>query len=104
MIHATMQMASRQQRVGRQDLSKREGQNADPMDNAPVDLADGLLTCAIKDARQSQDRALQQEALAWLWICCPDVADDLRLPALAATEIQSDVTGYFRRYAAFSFS
>ncbi len=104
MIHGTMQVAGYQQKAGRQDLNRREDQHSDPMDKANFDLADGLLTRAIRDARQSQDRTLQQEALAWLWICCPDVADDLRLPALAASEIQRDVTGYFRRYSAFSFS
>lgn len=104
MLHGTMQIAGHQSTIGRQERSKQADQNADPMDKANFDLADGLLTCAIKDARQCKDRVLQQEALAWLWICCPDVADDLRLPTLAASEIPHDVAGYFRRYSAFSFS
>lgn len=61
---------------------------------------DGLLQQAIADARQSQDRALQQEALAWLWICCPDVADDLHLPRPNLRKAQFAVVAYADRYAA----
>ncbi len=114
MIHETMRMADHKQTVGQQDLVrhdlvkkdlvKQEHQESDPLDKANCDLADGLLTRAIKDARQSQDRTLQQEALAWLWVCCPDVADDLRLPALKPSEIQPDVMEYLQRYSALSFS
>ena len=109
MIYEAIRVASPKQTVGQADLVRRdkikpERQQPDPLDRANCDLGDGLLTCAIKHARQSQDRVLQQEALAWLWVCCPDVADDLRLPMLEASEIQLDVTSYFQRYAVLNFS
>ena len=37
---------------------------------------------AIYDAHQSESLPLQQEALEWLWVCCPDIAEDLELPEL----------------------
>jgi hypothetical protein len=46
----------------------------------PEELMDTMIVRAIEDALQGQDIALQQEARAWLWICCPDVADQLDLP------------------------
>ncbi|HRW06807.1 MAG TPA: hypothetical protein P5121_17005 [Caldilineaceae bacterium] len=39
-----------------------------------------MITQAIEDACQCCDMRLRAEALAWLWICCPDVADQLTLP------------------------
>lgn len=61
---------------------------------------DGMLQQAIADARQSQDAALQQEAISWLWVCCPDVADELRLPRPKALRTGHAVVDYARRYAA----
>lgn len=69
-----------------------------PLDRGHV--MDGMLQQAIADARQSHDRALQQEALAWLWICCPDVADDLHLPRPNLLKAQFAVVAYADRYAA----
>lgn len=37
---------------------------------------------AIRDATQTADPALQQEAASWLWICCPDIAEQVELPEL----------------------
>jgi hypothetical protein len=53
---------------------------------------------AIRDATQTADPALQQEAASWLWICCPDIAEQVELPelhydtmpALAATYVTGD--------------
>jgi len=53
---------------------------------------------AIRDAVQTADAALQQEAASWLWICCPDIAEQVdlpeicidTLPMLAASYIMSD--------------
>jgi hypothetical protein len=39
-----------------------------------------MIARAVEDAMQDEDLALQQEALAWLWVCCPDLADQLELP------------------------
>ena len=63
-------------------------------------VMDGMLQQAIADARQSHDLVLQQEALAWLWVCCPDVADDLRLPRPEALKSQFAVVEYANRFAA----
>jgi hypothetical protein len=35
---------------------------------------------AIRDATQTGDPALQQEAASWLWICCPDIAEQVDFP------------------------
>jgi hypothetical protein len=37
---------------------------------------------AIRDATQTADPALQQEAASWLWTCCPDIAEQVELPEL----------------------
>jgi hypothetical protein len=36
---------------------------------------------ALHDLTHAPDPAQQQAALAWLWVCCPDIAEELRLPA-----------------------
>ncbi len=61
---------------------------------------DGMLQQAIADARQSQDPVLQQEAISWLWVCCPDVADELRLPRPRGLTKGHAVVDYARRFAA----
>ena len=75
---------------------------------AGCDLVDDALIRAIRDARQTCDKALRQEALAWLWICCPDIADELRLPTpetvAKVKEAQPEVTDYFRQDAVFSLA
>ena len=53
---------------------------------------------AIRDATQSTDPARQQEAASWLWICCPDIAEQVELPephyemmtALAAAYVKGE--------------
>lgn len=37
---------------------------------------------AIRDALQTADPARRQAAAAWLWICCPDIAEQVDLPEL----------------------
>jgi hypothetical protein len=37
---------------------------------------------AIRDATQTGDPALQQEAASWLLTCCPDIAEQVELPEL----------------------
>jgi hypothetical protein len=61
---------------------------------------DDMLRQAIADARQSQDSILQQEAITWLWVCCPDVADELRLPRPKTLKNGPLTVDYARRYAA----
>jgi hypothetical protein len=87
------------------DNGKQQHPKLQPVDKATFDVADGLLPHAIKDAKQAKDSTLQQEALAWLWVCCPDVADELELPTPEETSaIQPDITGYLQRYSAFSLA
>jgi hypothetical protein len=61
---------------------------------------DEMLRQAIADARQCQDSLLQQEAITWLWVCCPDVADELSLPRPKALKNGHLTVDYARRYAA----
>lgn len=35
---------------------------------------------AIRDAVQTANPVLQQEAASWLWTCCPDIAEQVELP------------------------
>jgi len=87
------------------DYDKQQHPKLEAVDKAMFDLTDGLLPRAIKDAKQAKDCALQQEALAWLWVCCPDVADELALPTPEETSaIQPDITGYLQRYSVFSLA
>ena len=37
---------------------------------------------AIRDATQTADPVLQQEAASWLRVCCPDIAEQVELPEL----------------------
>ena len=74
-----------------------------------LDLTDGMVVRALKDARQTRDRRLQQEALAWLQICCPDVVDDLDLASFGADdarrpEVQSPPTNYSQKYSVLSLA
>jgi hypothetical protein len=104
MTHKTVRPAH-----NNKDDGKRQHPKFEPVDKAPFDLTanltDDVLPHAIKDARQAKDSALQQEALAWLWVCCPDVADELALPTPEETSaIQPDITGYLQRYSVFSLA
>ncbi len=64
-------------------------------------LVDEMLKRAISDVMQAGDLCLRWEALAWLWVCCPDIADQLRLPGPEAADVQQRATAYMDRYAAF---
>lgn len=46
-----------------------------------------MLSRALQDASQSVDLALRHEARAWLWVCCPDVADQLELSAAEGGDV-----------------
>lgn len=49
---------------------------------------------AIRDARQTADPALQQEAASWLWTCCPDIAEQVDLPELHYDMMPVRATAY----------
>ena len=51
---------------------------------------------AIRDATQSTDPALRQEAVAWLWICCPDIAEQVDLPDPDIDAMPAHATSYVR--------
>jgi hypothetical protein len=44
---------------------------------AVIETVTALALC---HAQQSQNPALQSEALSWLWLCCPDMAEEMNLP------------------------
>ncbi|MCB0061202.1 MAG: hypothetical protein KDE19_03775 [Caldilineaceae bacterium] len=63
-------------------------------------LEDALLSRAVRDACQRYDPALRAEALAWLWVCCPDVAEELTLPTPEIAALAELVDAYVERQAA----
>ncbi|MEZ4861124.1 MAG: hypothetical protein R3C14_07455 [Caldilineaceae bacterium] len=62
-------------------------------------IIDEMLEHAIRDALQTADPHLCAEARAWLWVCCPDVADDLGLAYPADAQVQQQATHYSYRFA-----
>lgn len=56
-----------------------------------------MLSRAVQDACQSADRALRQEAQAWLWVCCPDVAEQLELTAVEISDVPQLALYYMNR-------
>ncbi len=74
-----------------------------------LDLTEGMLVRALKDVRQTRDRSLQQEALGWLEICCPDVVDELDLGLLGVDDArrpegQTPPASYSQKYSLFSLA
>lgn len=63
-------------------------------------LNDAMLSRAVRDACQQQNPTLRTEALAWLWVCCPDVADQLTLPTPEVAALTQLVDAYVERLAA----
>ena len=63
-------------------------------------IVDTMIGRAVRDAHQHEDPALRDEASAWLWVCCPDLADQLDLPNPVATEMPDEVMAYSRRQRA----
>jgi len=62
---------------------------------------DGMLKHAIQDATQPCDLQLRWEALAWLWVCCPDVADQLHLSWPEAPDLSQKAADYLERFSTF---
>jgi len=90
-------------------ISCGRGHNTAFAHETDLDLTDSMLVRALKDARQTRDRRLQQEALAWLQICCPDVVDDLDLAPLGVDdakrpEVQTPPTNYSQKYSVLSLA
>lgn len=67
-------------------------------------LLDEMVKHALQDATQSCDIGLRWEAVAWLWVCCPDIADQLLLtwPEDMPQDIdmQQQALAYLERYPA----
>jgi hypothetical protein len=51
---------------------------------------------AIRDAMQTVDPALQQEAASWLLVCCPDIAEQVELPELHYDAMPALASAYVR--------
>jgi hypothetical protein len=49
---------------------------------------------AIRDATQSSDAARRQEAVSWLMICCPDIAEQMELPELYSDAMPALAAAY----------
>lgn len=64
-------------------------------------LVDEMVKRAIQDATQAGDLPLRWEALAWLWVCCPDIVDQLFLPWPSAVDVQLKAAAYLERYPTF---
>lgn len=60
-------------------------------------LDNWMLSRAVQDACQAYNGALQQEARAWLWVCCPDVADQLGLTVGDRNDVGSLASAYLER-------
>ena len=67
-------------------------------------MLDEMVQHALQDATQSCDLDLRWEAVAWLWVCCPDMADQLRLTLPESlpehVDVQQHATAYLARYPA----
>lgn len=67
-------------------------------DEATFGMVDEMVKHAIQDATQTGDLPLRWEALAWLWVCCPDIADQLLMPWPKAVDVQQKAAAYLDRY------
>lgn len=69
-----------------------------------VGMLDEMVQHAVQDATQSHDPGLRWEAVAWLWVCCPDIAEQLLLTwpeSMPATiDVQQQAAAYLERYPA----
>lgn len=67
-------------------------------------MLDEMVQHALQDATQSCDLDLRWEAVAWLWVCCPDIADQLLLTLPESlpehVDLQQHATAYLARYPA----
>lgn len=64
--------------------TRRSGQHAQPFCSRQCEkvVEDQVTAQAIYDAHQTESLLLRQEAAEWLWVCCPDIAEDLELSEL----------------------
>jgi len=44
-----------------------------------------MIILAVRDAQQTENERLCQEALTWLWVCVPLVAEKFELPRPGAS-------------------
>lgn len=77
---------------------KRWAETDTTASNATFVMVDEMVQHAIQDASQFADPSLRWEALAWLRVCCPDIADQLRLPWPEATDVAQQAAAYMDRY------
>lgn len=59
-----------------------EGQASPASDATNHEITHSAIAHALHDLAHAPDFAQQQAALAWLWVCCPDIAEELDLPTL----------------------
>jgi hypothetical protein len=79
-----------------------EGAGSGPSRDGYLQKIDGAVNWtiarAIRDATQVTNLALQQEAAAWLWICCPDIAEQIELPDPHYEAMPTLATAYIMDY------
>lgn len=104
----TMERVVPAQNIGRpwREVGAEKGANQSRVppneaDEVMLGPVDEMLTRAVQDATQACDPTLRWEALAWLWVCCPDVADQLLLPWPELIDMQQKAADYLYRYPAF---
>jgi hypothetical protein len=72
-------------------------------------VMDQMVKHAIQDATQSWDIDLRREALAWLQVCCPDIADQmpsagaetLSMMVVETIDLHQKAAAYLERYPAW---
>ena len=87
-------------RMGMNQSRVRETEAAD----TTVGMLDEMVQHALQDATQSRDVGLRWEAVAWLWVCCPDIAEQLLVTwpegMPASVDVQQQAAAYLERYPA----
>jgi hypothetical protein len=65
-----------------------------------AEFVETVTPVALLQARQSNDLAVQRAALAWLRVCCPDIADEIDAnPPVAVSEADRVAVAVASRHA-----
>lgn len=82
----------------------RENRDAPWLEATVETVVETMIVRAVRDAQQHEDPALRQEARTWLWVCCPDLADQLDLAGSETADpgesLPDEAAAYSRRQRA----
>ncbi|MEZ4730940.1 MAG: hypothetical protein R3E79_27785 [Caldilineaceae bacterium] len=95
-----MKIKDREKNLPRPPKSRRWADADTTARDATFGMVDEMVQHAIQDASQLTDPSLRWEALAWLRVCCPDIAEQLRLPWPEALDVSQKAAAYMDRYPA----